>query len=71
MFATGCPRLSFPNGTLYYSNSLLIGSVATYNCHTTNDYILTQGSAITRTCTMNGWTGVDITCECKTFQHKF
>ena len=66
--STGCPPLSLTNGTVTYSNSLLFGSVANYTCDVTNGYVLTPGSPTNRTCTMNGWTGDDATCERKIFQ---
>ena len=48
---------------------LSVGSVATHTCDRENGYVLSgvDVSVIesTRTCALSGWSGTEITCECK------
>lgn len=55
--------MSIQSSRVAYSNGLHMGSVATYTCN--DNYVLTFGSSVTRTCTTEGWTGVDATCTSK------
>ncbi len=58
-----CPELSIRGGTVSYSNRFFIGSVGTHRC---NDLCAVNGGATaSRTCTESGWTGFNLTCECK------
>ncbi len=61
----GCGTLTLPNGNVSYSNAQLVGSVATYSCNAYEGYVLPEGTVATRTCTVSGWTGNNLTCQCK------
>ena len=57
-----CPSLDPPtNGTLTLSAGTSLNSQATYSCFPGN--VLTGDS--TRTCSRDGWSGVDPNCTCK------
>ena len=63
--------MNLTNGMLDYSNSLRVGSIVNYTCNETDGYVLTPpGSQANRTCSLNGWTGINADCECKTFEDK-
>ena len=48
---------------------LFVGSVATHTCDRENGYVLSGVDSnvmeSTRTCSEDGWSGTEITCECK------
>ena len=48
---------------------LFVGSVATHTCDRENGYVLSGVDVSvmesTRICTEDGWSGTEITCECK------
>ena len=55
-----CLSLSLTNGTISYSDSLGVDSVATHSCDTN----YTLNGDITRTCQNDGtWSGLAPTCE--------
>ena len=43
---------------------VIAGSVATHTCDREDGYVL-SGANSTRTCVESGWSGMEITCECK------
>ena len=64
-----CPSLTLDNGDISFSNLLFVGSVATHTCDRENGYVLSGVDVSvmesTRTCALSGWSGTEITCECK------
>ena len=60
---TVCPSLSLDNGDVSYSPAnRSIGSIATYTCNPGYQLSSPQGG-ITRTCSMNGWSDLNFSCE--------
>ena len=59
----GCPALSLDNGEITYSDRFAPGSVATFTCN--EGFRLDPPCTNTRSCTMDGWTGFNYTCESK------
>ena len=60
---TVCPSLSVDNGSVSYSPSNRdIGSVATHTCNPGYQPSLLQ-AGVTRTCSTDGWSGQNFTCE--------
>ena len=48
---------------------LIVGSVATHTCDRENGYVLSgvdsSDMELTRICAESGWSGTEITCDCK------
>ena len=60
---TVCPSLSLDNGDVSYSPAnRSIGSTATYTCNSGYQLSSPQDGD-TRTCSMNGWSEQNFTCE--------
>ena len=70
---TGCPSLTLENGGISFSNMSFMGSEATHTCDRENGYLLDVDNSsvteLTRTCAASGWSGTEITCECKLNMH--
>ena len=57
---------------------LIVGSVATHTCNRDGGYVLVLGDddpddssvmELSRTCAVSGWSGEEITCQCKLCVH--
>lgn len=65
---TGCNQIDLANGDIRFSDGLLVDSVATHTCNRANGYVFRseeEADMLTRTCGVEGWSGSDITCQCK------
>ena len=62
-FKTGCRRQNLRNGDVSYTDSLKLGSVATYSCES-DDFMLSHVGSRS-TCTIDGWDGNVPNCTCK------
>lgn len=66
----GCETLTLDNGEIDLSDGNRAGSVASHTCNRDDGYVLSgvpsSNESVDRTCSeANGWSGADISCDCK------